>query len=738
MSSARKRLSRLNQRISHAYSRQAALHAVIDVFNYAGAHVSVPTSSSLSTITSTPSASSSLLLSTSPLPPAVSTDNKSCISSSSSLSSLSDYSDNEDNVSLCSIDGEIFNSINIESSENIFTNFSIDSDFENPATSFSSKEISVLLIELRCRHSLTKSCMTHICQLLQLLQVPNAPLSFDSVESQVLCAYQSITFPTQSIVCPSCYQKSSNLKRCTNTHGCASQHSFIRSPTINYTFALEPQVRSILEKNQIVFPKLNHDSISDITNGQVYKKLLRKEKTPFVTLLMNSDGGLIKIISKSIWLTSFVLNELPRAVRFLPENTILGMISTGSMKPKKDEMSSIMQDLVNELHHLENGISILFPSVESNNSEQIVNIYLLGCVCDKPATSLLLNHTECTGFFGCTYCTIKGNFIQKAKMLKLLLSKPSGTAGISDAMTVYNKIDHIAEIINSISYPSTTYRQPRDIRLFRKFKGNEFRIILLFGYSVFEGFLDQERYAHLKALAFIAHIVEAQYLSSDAHKDVEYLASYFDKKFAFLYTDRHVVPVIHSIRHFYSCIRDYGPMFNYSTFSFESTMASFSGTIHGGSAPITELIKNIDLYRQSSICISSSSFPTKGKEYVSRICSSPRQITSNYQDDLANIRLHKKLTSPPSNFFGQWSNLSQSNIFFYKTLFINDLRFSADDFTTIRHSNDAYALADSEFAILLDEQNITGHIQKVKSLFQLSRYEQARAVIQRARDTAGK
>ena len=68
-------------------------------------------------------------------------------------------------------------------------------------------------------------------------------------------------------------------------------------------------------------------------------------------------------------------------------------------------------------------------------------------------------------------------------MLKLLLSKPSSAAGTSDAMSAYNQIDHIAEIINSISYPSTTYRQPRDIRLFKKFKGNEPRIILLFGYS---------------------------------------------------------------------------------------------------------------------------------------------------------------------------------------------------------------------------------------------------------------
>ena len=264
---------------------------------------------------------------------------------------------------------------------------------------------------MRCRHSLTKSCITNICQLLQLLKVPNAPPSFDSIESHVLCAYQSTTFPTQSIICPSCHRRSSNSKRCTNTRDCESQHSFIRLPTINYTFAVEPQVRSILQRYQIDFPKLNSDSISDITDGQVYRKLIRKEIEPFVTLLMNSDGGLVKTISKSIWLTTFVLNELPRAIRFLPENTILGMMSTGSMKPKKDEMLSIMQDLMNELHHLENGISILFPSDEPHNLEKIVKVFLIGCVCDKPATSLLLNHTECTGFFGCTYCTIKGNVI---------------------------------------------------------------------------------------------------------------------------------------------------------------------------------------------------------------------------------------------------------------------------------------------------------------------------------------
>lgn len=68
-------------------------------------------------------------------------------------------------------------------------------------------------------------------------------------------------------------------------------------------------------------------------------------------------------------------------------------------------------------------------------------------------------------------------------MLKLLLSKPSVKAGITHVMSVQNHIDNIAQTFSTISYPSTTYRQPRDIRLFKKFKGNELRIFLLFGYS---------------------------------------------------------------------------------------------------------------------------------------------------------------------------------------------------------------------------------------------------------------
>ncbi len=47
--------------------------------------------------------------------------------------------------------------------------------------------------------------------------------------------------------------------------------------------------------------------------------------------------------------------------------------------------------------------------------------------------------------------------------------------------------------------------------------------------------LDQERYSHLKGLAFLAHLVESQSMSPDTYKEVALLAEEFDEKFRSLY-----------------------------------------------------------------------------------------------------------------------------------------------------------------------------------------------------------
>ena len=382
--------------------------------SYAGASVSTsPPCTSSTSLSNIASLSNSLPLTTESN---ISSINRTRSHSASSHSSLqSEYSSSSDDAISCSTDDEDFNSTNTNSAQDACISLESSEQLDDIEKPLTSKEIAVLLIELRYRHSLTRSCIDHICELLQLLKVPNAPLNFHNIETLVLCAYRSTTFPTKSVICPSCYKRSSSLKMCTSTIDCDSQSSFVRAPTINFTFALEPQIRSVIERNQITERKSNKRPISDITDGLVYAKIVKTESQPFITLLMNSDGGLVKASSTSIWLTTFIINELPRRLRFLPENMIIGMISSGGMKPKKQEMSVLLIDIVNELRRLEEGISVCLNHVNGNNVEQVVKIFLLACVNDKPATSLLLNHKESTGFFGCSYCTIKGNFLMYSR-----------------------------------------------------------------------------------------------------------------------------------------------------------------------------------------------------------------------------------------------------------------------------------------------------------------------------------
>ncbi|CAF4911039.1 unnamed protein product [Rotaria sp. Silwood1] len=406
----------LDDILAHSYRRHAALQSIIDTLSYAGARVPVAdASSSLYSASDIPFSLHSL---PSPNVPNLSPSNRSRSCSTSSCSSISsEYSCSSNNFSTCSIDDDDFNSINIDVIDDVCAPLSSSYELEDIAKSLTSKEIAVLLVELRYRHSLTRSCITHICELLQLLRVPNAPLNFTNIESLILCAYRSTTFPSKAVICPSCFKRSSSSKMCTGTPNCDSQSSFVRVPTMNYTFALEPQIRSIIERNPIMKRKPNKQVLSDITDGLIYEKILEVERQPFVTLLMNSDGGLVKATSASVWITTLVINELPRKLRYLPENVVLGMLTIGGMKPKKIEMSEIMFDMVNELRRLEEGIGVYFRHDNENDSEQMIKIFLLACTCDKPATSLLLNHKESTGFYGCTYCTIKGD-LKQAQTLK--------------------------------------------------------------------------------------------------------------------------------------------------------------------------------------------------------------------------------------------------------------------------------------------------------------------------------
>lgn len=322
--------------------------------------------------------------------------------------STSEFDSNEDNNEFSNgqhaNDDEIDDEkINDDDKDDLFNYFEPSTDRH-----FTSREIAITLSLLKTRHALTQVCITHICKLLKMLRVPNAPTDYRNVRSLICSPIQTNMYGDTLIGCTSCHQISKDFTRCSTTANCLNKEKFIAPPTITHILRMEPQIRSIVERNTLTIPNNNLNQTRDIIESKFYRQILENHTDPIITLLMNSDGAVVKSISRSIWLTTFVINELPWNVRFKRENMIIGMISSGSIKPSKIQMQLFLKQLTKELLYLEeNGLQIVFPS-EPIPSDRIARVFVLGAVCDKPAASLLINHTEAGGYYGCIHCNIVG------------------------------------------------------------------------------------------------------------------------------------------------------------------------------------------------------------------------------------------------------------------------------------------------------------------------------------------
>ncbi|CAF4938290.1 unnamed protein product [Rotaria sp. Silwood1] len=149
----------------------------------------------------------------------------------------------------------------------------------------------------------------------------------------------------------------------------------------------------------------------------------------------------------------------------------------------------------------------------------------------------------------------------------------------------------------NIRYPSTTTRAPRNLSKCFKLKANESRVLLLIGYPIFKKYLPEVYYNHLKMLAFGITIGESRNISSKNLNDMELLLSSFVDNFP--YHERYIVQNIHSVKHFAKTVNDFGPLFNYSTFNYESVIGYLSASIHGTKRVGSELIINLQLFKEA-------------------------------------------------------------------------------------------------------------------------------------------
>jgi len=104
------------------------------------------------------------------------------------------------------------------------------------------------------------------------------------------------------------------------------------------------------------------------------------------------------------------------------------------------------------------------------------------------------------------------------------------------------------------------------------FKGNEFRLILLFGFVAFENHISVDHYLNLLCLVTAMHLSEMSSIHVSHCNEINELMHHFLYSFPYLYSTRHNVQVVHSMAHVAQTVFDYGQLHNYSTFNYESSL----------------------------------------------------------------------------------------------------------------------------------------------------------------------
>ncbi|CAF1233917.1 unnamed protein product [Adineta ricciae] len=640
-----------------------------------------------------------------------------------------------------------------------------DSHTSSPDT----KQVSVALALFRHRHQLSKSCMNDLCDLLRCLGVQNVPSDFRSIQRHVVQTEDKVLQSKKYIVCPQCSEKGTNSSKCENTK-CSLNFVSNKIPTTLFTFKLLPQIISIIERQKLMVEPNDDDKslMCDIQDSSMRRSIVDRERVDdpskqIITLLLNSDGVMIKKISRSIWVTCMVINELPRDIRFNMKNVIISSISIGSMKPKKNQFQSFIYDWVYELRQLERGFYVSYPN--TNNRFVKVCCYLVAATLDKPAQSLLMNINDPVGYYSCGRCTIRGvsersghgsirvflkysqNDIQQRsnqlydehiRILSRRRSKPKsneidlacgqqgpcilrdltyfeiGRSFPSDSLhniyagtfkrllelwfktcrqpySIQKSVNLIELKLNALRYPSTTYHLPSPLRFYQTYKGNEFRMTLLFGYQYFQPFLPAKFYEHFRLLAYAMNLAESSVLHHDAIEIISALLDEFDRLFPLIYPRKSVTSVIHSVTHVPETLRDFGPIQNYSTFNFESTVGSIVQTINGPNLVIAELIDNLNILQGATAELENTRFNRSLGLFIKRIFSSKRNTFPNDTSiHEQTVRVGRTVPLPDDHFVME--HLHNEGIFdftFHRTCWKKNVRFSVYESTSTSKSCDS-------------------------------------------------
>ena len=351
---------------------------------------------------------------------------------------------------------------------------------------------------------------------------------------------------------------------------------------------------------------------------------------------VNIDGvPVFKSRNTSFWpILCSIDNSVP--YKFNSVTPFIVAIFYGAKKP---DVHQFLQLFVAELKRLmEYGIVV---------AGKHFDVELRSVIADAPARAFL-KQTKCHGgYYACDRCTTKGTYKTRALSYDETgaekrdnnsfrsKSQPGHHIGNSpftilniDMVSIFvydylhvillgivrklmllfwNKVPHKlsnsqksivnqkVEILHKY-FPSEFARKPRSFEELERFKGSEFRTILLYtGFILFHDILPTKVYNNFCILIFIVRILCDPLLIDDENNltYAQALSVSFVKQFKNIYKDINVSFNVHSLIHITDDVRRYGILDSFSAFPFESVLGNIKRKLRTSNAPFAQISRRI-------------------------------------------------------------------------------------------------------------------------------------------------
>ena len=178
-------------------------------------------------------------------------------------------------------------------------------------------------------------------------------------------------------------------------------------------------------------------------------------------------------------------------------------------------------------------------------------------------------------------------------LIKLWISSPFSKEDFS----LMEYADVIDQRLLSIRPPKFITRVPRSISShFKYWKASELRSWLFFyALPVLNDIMEDCYYLHFAALVEALNYLCGDNISFESVDKSERLIKYFVMMFSTLYGERYMTLNVHQLLHLPDCVRNIGPLWAYSCFSFENANGELNRLFHG--------TQNIELQILSSVNI---------------------------------------------------------------------------------------------------------------------------------------